>query len=70
LYIRIQHLFDVHAHFHDSCTACQACVAICPIGALRTEQTDVPPVFDQLLCTGCRLCEEFCLESALQISPA
>lgn len=60
--------FDSGASFNDNCTACQGCVAICPTGAIQTEQSDTLPVFDRLLCTGCGLCAEFCLESALRIS--
>ena len=60
--------FDSQADFNDNCTACQACVSICPTGALQTEPIDASPIFDRLLCTGCGLCAEFCLDGALRIS--
>lgn len=59
--------FDSIASFNGNCTACQGCVAICPTGALQTERPDTNPVFDHMLCTGCNICEEFCLDDALKI---
>lgn len=67
---QIQKRFDSCVSFSEACTMCQGCVAICPTGALVTEDSDVPPVFDQLLCTRCQLCEEFCLDRALHIHSA
>ena len=64
LEIRIRKHFDSYISFDETCTTCQGCVAICPTGALQTESSDMPPVFDQLLCTGCGLCREFCLDGA------
>lgn len=64
---RIQEHFDSRASFDETCTRCRGCVAICPTGALRTEAIEETPVFDQLLCTGCGLCREFCLDQALRI---
>lgn len=66
--IRVQ--FDSQADFNGNCTACQACVSICPTGAMETGTADAPPVFDQSLCTGCKLCSEFCLDEAVRISAA
>lgn len=67
---RILAHFDSRADFNDNCTACQACVSICPAGALTTESMDAPPIFDRLPCTGCGLCAEFCLDEAVRISAA
>lgn len=61
--------FDATVSFKDNCTRCQGCVAICPTGALKTEQPDLVPAFDGLVCTGCGLCQEFCLDQALEIFP-
>lgn len=66
---RLRRFFDSQATFHETCTACQACVAVCPTGALRTVRPDAHPEFDHTLCTGCGLCPEFCLDNAVQISP-
>lgn len=68
LAIRIRNHFDSCVSFDDTCTRCQGCVAICPTGALQTELPDALPVFDQLLCSGCGSCSEFCLDGALRIS--
>lgn len=53
--------------FNEACTACQACAAICPTGALRKnrEQPDNPPLFTAADCTACGLCVEFCMDQAL-----
>lgn len=61
--------FDATVSFKENCTRCQGCVAICPTGALKTEQPDLVPTFDGLFCTGCGLCQEFCLDQALEIFP-
>jgi len=68
LQIRMRERFDLCVSFEDSCTKCQGCVAICPTGALQSEQTDTLPTFDQQLCTGCSLCAEFCMDGALRIT--
>ena len=65
---QIQKHFDSCVSFDENCTRCQGCVAICPTGALKTELAEETPSFEQLLCTGCGLCREFCLDSAVQIS--
>lgn len=69
LQFRLSRKFDTRVSFGNSCTRCQGCVAICPTGALKSEQPDSLPTSDQLLCTGCGLCGEFCMESAIRISP-
>lgn len=65
---RVQEHFDPRISFDDSCTSCQGCAAICPTGALQSESAELPPAFDRLLCTGCALCREFCLDGAPTIS--
>lgn len=65
---RVRQHFGSRISFDQNCTTCQGCAAICPTGALQTEQSDIPPIFDQQLCTGCGLCSEFCLDEALQIA--
>ena len=70
LKIQVQKHFDSNVLFEDNCTQCQGCVAICPTGALQTMIAEETPLFDQLLCTGCGLCREFCLEGALLCNKA
>lgn len=64
---RIRNHFDFQVSFNDGCTHCHGCVAICPTAALRTDQPERPPAFSDGLCTGCGLCEEFCLDGALSV---
>lgn len=68
LEVRIGEHFDSSIVFAETCPSCQGCVAICPTGALQTGFADMPPTFAQLLCTGCGLCSEFCLDGALQVT--
>lgn len=63
----MQKHFDSTVSCGDACSRCQGCVAICPTGALQTVDTDEPPLFEVQFCTGCALCEEFCMEKALKV---
>jgi len=65
---RIAAHFDSRVSFGEGCARCQGCVAICPTGALKSGLPDEEPAFDPLLCTGCGVCREFCLDGALQVS--
>lgn len=51
---------------HQACTLCAACTRICPHQALRIEQTSF--ILDTGKCTGCRLCQDCCLENAITVS--
>lgn len=61
-----------HLTFSNACTACLACVRVCPTGALlkqpTSDETPTPPLFNANYCTGCGLCVDFCLDNALSIS--
>ena len=70
LIVRLHNHFDSCVTCDDTCTKCHGCVAICPTGALQTNGPESSPVFDQLLCTGCGLCREFCLDGAVRIHTA
>lgn len=61
--------FDSSIAFKENCTKCHGCVAVCPTGALTSDLPDTLPVIDPLICTGCRLCQEFCMDRAVRISP-
>lgn len=67
---RITLRFDWQVCFTEGCTGCNGCAATCPTGALKRGDPDTVPGFDSLLCTGCGLCREFCLDHALQLSKA
>ncbi|MHB8056932.1 MAG: 4Fe-4S dicluster domain-containing protein [Desulfuromonadaceae bacterium] len=60
--------FDSSISFTSACTACQGCAAICPAGALQTEDRDVHPAFLRERCSGCGLCVEFCLDHAVSLT--
>ncbi|BBO90370.1 EFR1 family ferrodoxin [Desulfosarcina ovata] len=45
----------------DKCTACEACVSVCPVGAVSLDPT---PVFGQA-CFGCFNCVRECPEDAI-----
>jgi Pyruvate/2-oxoacid:ferredoxin oxidoreductase delta subunit len=49
----------------DACTACGACVEICPVEALRMEG-DLP-VVDEAWCIGCGVCATVCPADAVVI---
>ncbi|OGU17948.1 MAG: hypothetical protein A2076_13890 [Geobacteraceae bacterium GWC2_53_11] len=66
----LRNRYDHRITFSGDCAACHGCVAICPTGALQTDLPDSPPLFDRLVCTGCGLCEEFCLDGAVRVSAA
>ena len=47
----------------DACTACEACVEICPESAITME--DDLPVINDIMCSGCGACIPSCEENAL-----
>ncbi len=51
------------------CTACGACVGVCPTGALRADSSSPEVSFVGLRCTGCGLCAAACPESVLVVEP-
>lgn len=68
LELKIGRHFDFCVLFSGSCTNCCGCVAICPTGALQSDESGASPAFDQAMCTGCRLCQEFCADGALTVN--
>jgi ferredoxin len=55
----------------ERCTLCQACVTVCPTGALRAETggSHSQLLFRELDCIQCGLCREACPEAALELQP-
>lgn len=53
----------------DSCNDCFACIGMCPTGALRIEGQgdDRDLVFSTSLCSGCGLCESFCMSGSVAL---
>jgi len=68
LVVQIRKHFDSCVSFDETCSRCQGCVSICPTGALKTETDNELPILDQLQCTGCGLCCEFCLDGAMRVA--
>lgn len=58
----LENRFSGRVIFAETCSACQACAAVCPTGALRKnhEHPDNAPIFTATDCTSCGLCVEFC----------
>ena len=46
------------------CTACEACVDICPAEAIKCEDT---AVVDESLCTDCGVCVDECPVEAIEM---
>jgi len=54
------------------CSGCDACIHVCPHGALRLEPCDPHKayVITASACTNCRLCRDICAENAIDIATA
>ena len=50
----------------SSCSACGACVEICPVLCLRLHD-GLLEIVNEEICFGCRKCEEVCPEEAIHI---
>ena len=61
---RLEALY-IRMYVDEACNGCMACAAMCPTGALSKSSGALQ--FDTLLCTGCALCEEFCVQRAILI---
>ncbi|MCB2215291.1 4Fe-4S binding protein [Desulfofustis glycolicus] len=59
-----------HLSVTPDCTRCPRCAGICPTGALKrkTGESGKQLVFNASRCSNCRLCMEFCPESAITVS--
>jgi Pyruvate/2-oxoacid:ferredoxin oxidoreductase delta subunit len=51
----------------DACNACSTCAAMCPNGALKCGREGETKAlsFNASRCSGCGLCEEFCMHNAI-----
>lgn len=53
----------------DACDNCFACIGMCPTGAMKIDRKGPDPklMFNSSLCSGCGLCEGFCMNNAICI---
>jgi len=66
---RVLELYYFDATVDETCNNCFACVGMCPTGALKShqEEPDTMLFFNSSLCTGCGLCESFCMKDAIHL---
>jgi ferredoxin len=55
----------------SDCRGCDACIHLCPTGALRCEQEDSNPAYiiDAKYCNGCMICSDVCIARAIHPEP-
>jgi len=54
----------------SACTLCMGCTTVCPSGALRGGEQDLPQLrFVESLCFQCSLCARACPEDAIRLRP-
>ncbi|MFP3960254.1 MAG: ferredoxin family protein [Spirochaetaceae bacterium] len=49
------------------CKRCGICVHFCPRGVLVADEQNLPHVESLDRCTGCRLCEYWCPDLAIEV---
>jgi len=53
----------------EACTLCQACISLCPSGALADNPEKPQIRFQEAACLQCGLCERVCPENAITLAP-
>jgi L-aspartate semialdehyde sulfurtransferase ferredoxin len=65
--VRIQALSQDVTRNEDKCTACGACVTVCPAGAFSVEQGTLAVKFNSKKCVVCGLCIKACPPRAMEL---
>ena len=53
----------------ERCTSCNICVTVCPTNVFERISEDIPVIARQGDCQTCFMCELYCPEDALFVSP-
>lgn len=53
----------------ERCTACNACVAVCPTNVFDAAEAGPPVIARQADCQTCFMCELYCRTDALYVAP-
>jgi ferredoxin len=65
--VRIQSLSQDVTRNEERCTACGACVTVCPAGAFKSEAGTMIVRFDNSKCVACGLCIKACPPRAMEL---
>ncbi|MFI0849544.1 4Fe-4S binding protein [Mesorhizobium sp. IMUNJ 23232] len=53
----------------ERCTACNACIEICPTNVFERSKAGPPTIARQEDCQTCFMCELYCREDAIYVAP-
>lgn len=67
--VRVQNADQEIKRHKTKCTACGACTAVCPTGALYIQRPEMSVDFDQKKCSLCELCIPACPSRAMSVRP-
>ncbi|MDA8213763.1 MAG: hypothetical protein M0Z64_00630 [Nitrospiraceae bacterium] len=68
-YTQVLDAYYYNFRIDQGCNNCFACVGMCPTGGLKISAKEAGPelTFNSSLCSGCGLCEGFCMNNAILI---
>ncbi len=50
----------------EKCTGCEACMCVCPCGAIRKDENTGVCVIDTTICAECGACQDECPFDAIE----